>query len=260
MTVKSLDGGRSWTRPTELYRITDPCYFIDPVIVRCVMDGVAGARNDLSAAPSVDIANGAPTGQDATDQIVDVWVDGRDGLNHEHVLLSYSTDGGNTWSSPTAVESDPNDRGYYTAPALSPDGRDLYVVYNAFTAPFRTTTTEVRGLVGVVLHADLPTGGGTPTGFSELHRGVAGDPRGSSQNTPVAEFLGDYIYAIATRDYAAAVWNDVRNASDCPAMDAWRAFLRGGPAAPRPAPNIDCPPTFGNSDIFGGSWADPTTP
>ena len=258
--VKSYDGGHTWTQPRDVIPITDPCFFVDPVSHRCVEDGIAGARTDLAAGPSVDIANGAPTGQDATDQIVDVWVDGRDGLNHEHVLLSYSTDGGNTWSSPTAVESDPNDRGYYTAPVLSPDGRDLYVVYNAFTAPFRTTTTEVRGLVGVVLHADLPTGGGTPTGFSELHRGVAGDPRGSSQNTPVAEFLGDYIYAIATRDYAAAVWNDVRNASDCPAMDDWRASLRGGPAAPRPAPNIDCPPTFGNSDIFGGSWADPTTP
>jgi hypothetical protein len=92
--VKSTDGGRSWTRPQSIGRVTDPCFFVDPVIARCVEDGVAGARNDLSAAPSVDIANGAPTGEDATNLIVMSWADGRDGLNNEHVLVRSSSNGG----------------------------------------------------------------------------------------------------------------------------------------------------------------------
>src|SRR5919201_4431997 len=100
MLVKSFDGGVSWTRPMALYRITDPCFALsfDGTSFRCVEDGFAGARNDLSASPSVDIANGAPTGADATNEIVNSWADGRDGLNHEHVMFSPSTNGGAPWT------------------------------------------------------------------------------------------------------------------------------------------------------------------
>ena len=260
MLVKSYDGGRSWTRPMTLFQIIDPCYFVDPVIQRCVEDGVAGARNDLSGSPSVDIANGAPDGTGATNEIVDVWADGTTtaGPNNEKVLLRYSTTGGTSWSGPQTVSS-PSDRGYYAAPGISPNGRDLYVVYNAFTTPFRNSAVgpgNDRELVGVVKHADIV--GGTPAGWTELHRGVEGDARGSSQNNLQAEFLGDYVYAIATNTYGAGVWNDARNAADCPAMDAWRQSLRDGTSVPTPAPQQDCPATFGNTDIFGGSYADPT--
>jgi hypothetical protein len=266
MLVQSFDGGRSWTRPRTLFRIVDPCYFVDPVIGRCVMDGVAGARNDLAASPSVSIANGAPYGTrnglpggpPATDLIVDVWADGRDGLNQEDVMLSYSADRAATWSEAQRI-SNPPDRGYYAAPALSPDGRDLYVVYNAFTTPFRETTFEPRSLVGMVLHFDIAAGG-APVNRTEVHRGPPGDPRGSSQNDLQAEFLGDYVYATATNDYGAAVWQDARNASDCPAIDAWRMSLRTGDEVERPAPQQDSAPTFGNTDIFGWSGTDPTTP
>jgi hypothetical protein len=185
------------------------------------------------------------------------WADGRFGLNNEKVMLAYSTNSGNSWSNPSPISS-AGDRGYYAAPGISPNGTDLYVVYNAFTTPYRTDTFAPRTLVGVVLHADIGPAG-APTNWSELHRSPGGDPRGSSQNNLQAEFLGDYVYAVATRTYGAAVWNDTRNAADCPAMDAWRMALRtGDTSVPRPAPEQDCPATFGNSDIFGGSYADPT--
>lgn len=261
--IKSFDGGKSWTRPQRLFTAVDTCFVsqYDGVGLRCVMDGIGGARDDLSSAPSVSIANGAPTGEDATDLIYESWVDGRDGLDNEHVLVSYSTDGGGTWSDALAVEQG-SDRGLYSAVALAPDGTDAYVVYNAFTTPYQDNTTDPRGLVGVVLHSDV-NADGSPAGFSELHRGAEGDPRASAQNNLVLEFLGDYVYAAATNDYAAAVWNDVRAGADCPTVDEWRAdvqtaFEEGETIPATPAPQVVCPPAFGNTDIYGGSWADPT--
>jgi hypothetical protein len=251
---KSTNGGTSWSSPRPVAGpVTQPGVF-DPVLGRPTIDGIAGARSDLAPAPSVDIANGAPTGGDATNRIVMTYVSGT--IDAPHVYFTESTDGGTNWSDPRPIEL-PGDRGLYTAPAISPNGRDVYVVYNAFTTPYRTNTTDPRHMVGEVLHAD--TGVAGPTGaFTELHRADAGDPRGSSQNDLTAEFLGDYVYAAATRTYGAAVWNDTRAAADCPALDAWRMSLYTGASVPKPAPEQNCPVTFGNSDIFGGSYPDPT--
>ena len=254
--IKSFDGGKSWTKARRLFHAFDTCNYFDAVLGRCTEDGVAGARDDLGSGPSVDIANGAPTGAGATNAIVDTWVDGRDGLNNEHVMVTYSGNGGATWATPAQIERS-GDRGYYSAVGVSPDGTDAYLVYNAFTTPFRNDTTSARNLVGVVLHSNLSSGG-APAGWSEIHRGAGGDPRGTTQNGLTAEFLGDYVYAVATNTYGAAVWNDARNAADCPAIDAWRWSIRTGGSVPRPAPNTDCPATFGNSDIYGGTFADPT--
>jgi hypothetical protein len=255
MMYKSTDGGAHFTGPTLLAPAVDPGV-IDPVIGRPVMDGVAGARNDLAFAPSVDIANGAPSGTGATNQIVLTWADGAQGLNHEQLLMMSSTNGGASFTGPTAVPLSQGDRPYYTAPAISPNGSDVYITYNAFTTPYRNDTSSGRGLVGVILHADVS--GGTIGSFSTLARGVTGDPRGSSQNDLQAEFLGDYVYTAATRAGAVGVWNDTRNAADCPAIDAWRLSLRTGTSVPKPAPQKDCPQTFGNSDIYGAAVSDPT--
>jgi hypothetical protein len=100
----------------------------------------------------------------------------------------------------------------------------------------------------------------------DRHRRVRrAQPRGARRPTwfqrqrLTDEFLGDYVYATATRTYGAAVWNDARNAADCPKVDAWRAALQAGnTTATKPSPLTDCPATFGNSDIYGGSYLDPT--
>jgi hypothetical protein len=255
MMYRSTDGGAHWVGPTPVAPVVRPGVF-DPVLRRPTMDGIAGARADLASAPSVDIANGAPTGSDATNAIVMTWADGRAGLNHEELLYTISTNGGSTWSGAKAVPLPAGDRPLYTAPALSPDGTDVYVVDNAFTTPYRTNTTAVRGLVGQVWHAALA--GDAASDWASVHRGAVGDPRDTSQNGLTAEFLGDYVYAAATRDTVVAVWNDASNAAVCPAINGYRASLYTSTPASPPAVLASCPATFGNSDIRGGSWADPT--
>ena len=251
--TKSSNGGANWGPPIAVTGRLSRAGEFDAEQGSFVEDGIAGARNDIAFAPSVDIANGAPTGTDATNRIVMSYVAGT--TASPHVEFTESANGGRSWSAVRHIET-AGDNGFYSAPAISPNGTDVYVVYNAFTTPFRDNTTDPRSLLGVVLHADVGSGGSGA--FSSLHRGTPGDPRGSSANALDSEFLGDYVYAAATRTYGAAVWNDARNAADCPAIDAWRAFLEGGTSATRPAPASDCPANFGNSDIYGGTYADPT--
>ncbi|MCA1689983.1 MAG: glycoside hydrolase, partial [Actinobacteria bacterium] len=119
---RSNDGGSSWSKPeTVAGPVTQPGT-TDPVQGRPVIDGVAGARSDLAPAPSVDIANGAPTGGDATDRIVMSYVSGT--LAAPDVYFTESTDRSATWSAPRAIET-PGDRGLFAAPSISPNGTDV---------------------------------------------------------------------------------------------------------------------------------------
>ena len=244
--LKSFDGGVSWTRPKALFQATETCWRIDLVVGGCVEDGIAGISQITVTEPKVDIANGAPNGTDATNELVMSWVDGRGGVNHEHAMVSYSTDAGTTWSPAQAVES-ASDRGLYSAAAISPNGRDAYIVYEAFTTPFQAIDLSApRGLVGVVKHADVAASGAL-TNWSELHRSPTGDARAAGT------FLGFYIGAAATRTYGAGAWTE-SNGADCPAFDAWLMSLETGGSVPQPAPNTDCPATFENTDIYAGTY------
>ena len=175
---------------------------------------------------------------------------------NEQVHLLYSRNGGNSWQS-GGVGSPASDRPDFPAVAISPNGQDLYLTYMSFLQPYQSTTATPRLFQGVVRHADVLNSGNFGN-WTELNRGPTGDARGSSANALDSEFLGDYNYAFATNAFGVAVWNDGRNASDCTAEDAYRQSLVDGTPGTPPAVQQDCPATFGNTDIYGGSYLDPT--
>jgi len=137
------------------------------------------------------------------------------------------------------------DRANQPAVAISPDGSTVYMTYNAWHQAWQTTTAAPRPMEGVVLSGPAF---GT---LKEVNRGISGDARASSANSLTAEFLGDYNYAVASDTYGATVWNDVRNATDCPAVDAFRQSLAAGTPIARPSPCQKPATAFGNSDIYG---------
>jgi hypothetical protein len=258
---KSTDGGDHWSKATIVRQITDPCFFVDPVYGRCVLDGFAGARTDLSASPSVDIANGAPTGVGATNEIVDAWSDSDDDVNAVTTELSYSTDGGASWSDPLTVSLG-GDRPLYSAPAISPTGDRMYVIYEADTAPWRAgDMTSPRPYHGVFLTAPIGVTG-APGGWTTIYDGstdTAGghnDLRGTYPGHDIyQERVGDYVYAAASRTYGVGVWTDAQNATVCDPVQDYRAasLALGDLALPAPWPLDDCPDTFGNTDIWSST-------
>jgi hypothetical protein len=76
--------------------------------------------------------------------------------------------------------------------------------------------------------------------------GVLG-PDGSSTNSLRAQFLADYITAVADSLHMYAVWTDSRNATPGAAVDAFRAGT-----GPKPDVITRCPTMFGNTEIFIG--------
>ena len=244
--IRSFDGGNSFEHPARILTTV-----VSPGRAG-TMDGVAGARDGLT--PSISIANGAPSGAGAPNTIAVAYAEGPTNAEAAKVWLGHPAgQAAVQWQGPF-LASLAGDRPMFPAIAISPNGNDLYLTYDSFLQPWQPSVlAPPRLMQGVVRHSDVPA-----VAFVDLLRATPGDARGSSANALTDGFLGDYNFAFATNEYGVAVWNDARNAIDCPAIDAYRQSIVNGAPIPSPAPQQDCAPGFGNTDIFSGSYPDPT--
>jgi hypothetical protein len=248
--AKSTNGGKTFPGPQRVIQLVTGTGIFDGLDL--TFDGFAGARD--GTAPSLSIANGAPSGLGATDELVVSWEQGptpsdtSPGAN-EKAQVIWSTNGGGTWQGPVTA-SPASDRTDFVAIAISPNGGHVGLVYDNFLQPWQSSIlAPPRRMQGVVRTAAVGAGGAVGS-FTDRYRGPIGDARGSSANALVDEFLGDYNAIAATNTFVVAAWNDTRAAAECPAVDAFRESLKTESPLPRPAPNSVCPATFGNSDIW----------
>lgn len=164
---------------------------------------------------------------------------------HAVVLVTKSTDGGLTWSTPV-VAGDVSRRSAFFASVAAEPGHVVNVAFQAMD-DVPTGTKPGAGVVHYDTYLARSTdAGATFSGPLKISTATS-DPDGSSTNSLGAQFLGDYITAVAGPDNVFVVWNDSRNATPCAAVDAFRAKT-----ASKPNVITQCPNKFGNTDIFLG--------
>jgi hypothetical protein len=227
----SHDGGKTFPKQNiTVATVTDD--FVNPA-------PGSSFRQDARTFPSFSIA--------PDDTLYVAWSNrtGDPTNGHAVVLVTKSTNGGLTWSAPVVAGNVSGRSAFFASVTTDPSGK----VDVAFLALDDVPTGTAPG-VGVV-HYDAylvqSTNGGATFSSPVVISSASSDPDGSSTNGLTAQFLGDYITAVADSSHVYAVWTDSRNATPCTAVDAFRAGTAGAPDV-----ITQCPTTFGNTDIFLG--------
>jgi hypothetical protein len=171
--------------------------------------------------------------------------DGPGLTGHAVVLVTKSTTGGLTWSTPVVAGNVSGRSAYFAAVTTDPSGK-VSVVFNALD-DVPGGTAPGAGVVHFDAYLTQSTNGGASFSGPLLVSTATSDPDGSSTNSLGAQFLGDYITAVADSSHVYAVWTDARAATPCAAVDAFRAGT-----ATKPDVITSCANTFGNTDIFLG--------
>jgi hypothetical protein len=206
LVVRSSDGGVTWSAPVDAVDLEDGKHDL-PVSVQD-RQTVNGWQLRLNSAGNIVV------GADGTLYVV--FADNRAGthdvaepITDLNVYLVMSTDGGLTWSAPTAVDAGPSDQWFPWA-AINPVNGQLAVIYNTRDA----ANTDVYNAGYAV---------GTPGPFTRsIVSANPSDPTNSlffQTNAPgckkCASFNGDYLgLDFGSDGHANLVWTDMSVVTD----------------------------------------------
>src|SRR3989441_6417862 len=229
----SHDGGKTFPRQNiTVATVTDD--FVSPA-------PGSSFRQDARAFPSFTIA------PDKTLYVAWSNRTGDPATGHAVVLLVKSTTGGLTWTPPVVAGNVGGRSAFFASVAADPNNHVNVVFLAMDDVP--SETAPGPGVVHYDAYFTQSTNGGAAFSPPLMSSTGTSDQDGSSTNSLRAQFLGDYITAVADASHVYAVWTDSRNAASCEAVDAFRVTQK---LADKPDVITQCPTTFGNTDIVLG--------
>ncbi len=184
---RSLDGGQTWLA-------TDKTVAADVVIPSDPANG--GVRTSLIPAMAVDRSNGAHRGR-----IYVVWNDERNG--DPDILLTYSSDQGDTWSTPERVNDD------YTGGGTDQLFPWVWVNDSGQVQVMFLDRREDPANLKFAIYLATSTDGGVTFGPNVRISDPALAQGGVGRD--VNTFLGDYIGGVSAGGRAFLVWTDGRS-------------------------------------------------
>jgi len=226
--AKSTDGGVSFSKPAVIAAVNP---------LPSPLPGTS-FRNDSFPAADIDQVHGT---------IYVSWADYNASAGHGKVLLTASSNGGKTWSTPmTALDVDGRTT-FFNGVAVSPNGLRVSVATQAID-DVAAGTAPGAGVVSYDSYLAESTDDAKTFSAPLRLSSASSDPDVGSTNSLGTQFQGDYNDLISDNSTAWFIWTDGRNGATCDAVDAYRAHT-----APKPSVPDSCPDNFGNTDIFVGT-------
>ncbi len=237
----SKNGGATFAAPVTIAATTDYPLSGTPFDAVDLFNRVPGmsARVDCYPHPAADPSSNA---------VYVVWCDFAGGVGV--VKAAVSADGV-TWTQLGTIAQVPDRNAFFPAVDVSPSGL-VAVAFDALTAPPAASPWQTGVQVYDTYYVEKPPASGSFTAPLRIST-ASSNPDGSSYNNLKEQFIGDYIDIAAGPVTSTVVWTDVRNATPCAAVGAYRsAVYAGSKTAVAPNPDTACATSFGNTDTYAG--------